>query len=123
MKTPSKPTSRQEHWLSHLRRAQALKLPLAQYCRARGLKVQSLYNARHEQSGKRRRAGASGRTRAQASVASRFVAVELASLPSPEGTRGAACRIQLREVVIECASLPEAAWLSALARGAGDALP
>lgn len=123
MKTPSKPTSRQAHWLSHLERARALKMPLAQYCRVRGLKVQSLYNTRHELSGKQRRAGASGRRRAQAGRASQFVAVELASAPSAGSARASACRIQLREVVIECASLPEPGWLSALARGVGDAVP
>ena len=41
-------SDRQQQWLSHLRRAQARKLSLAQYCRAQGLSVQTLYNVRHE---------------------------------------------------------------------------
>lgn len=49
MKTNArKLTGRQRQWLSHIRRAQARKMPLAQYCRAKGLSVQTLYNVRHE---------------------------------------------------------------------------
>lgn len=121
MKTEVRPTSRQGHWLSHLKRAQALKIPLAQYCRARGLNVQSVYNAKHELSGKRRGAGASGRGRKKAAGASRFIALDLSAMPA--ATPASACRIELRDVVIECARLPEASWLSALARGLGDAVP
>jgi len=116
-----KPTARQAHWLSHLERARALKVPLAQYCRARGLKVQSLYNARHEQSGRLRGADGNAAPRKAAAKAGRFVAVELAATPMCES--GPACRIQLRDVVIECANLPEAGWLLALSKGAADAVP
>lgn len=120
MKTNVKPTARQAHWLSHLERARTLKLPLAQYCRARGLNVQSLYNARHEQSGKPR--GAAGRqTRRAVAKVSRFVAVELSAPPVPVAVP--ACRIKLRDVVIECGHLPEASWLLALSKGAADVVP
>ena len=116
-----KPTVRQAHWLTHLERARILKLPLAQYCRARGLNVQSLYNARHEQSGRPRRADGKAPPRKSAGRASRFVAVELAA--TSMRVSGPACRIQLRDVVIECAELPEAGWLWALSKGAADAVP
>jgi hypothetical protein len=119
MKTDVKPTSRQEHWLSHLERARALKMPLAQYCRRRGLNVQSLYNARHKLSGKRR--DLSRPIRKKAAGASRFIALELSGMAA--AAPASVCRIQLHDVVIECARLPEAAWLSALARGVGDAVP
>jgi hypothetical protein len=117
MRSKAKVASRREHWQSHLQRARTLKMSLAEYCRRRGLKVQNLYNARHELSGKQRRGGARQK---QAACMSRFVAVELA-VPS-SATPGSGCRIQLRDVVIECAQLPEAVWLAALARGAADAV-
>jgi len=117
MKTNAKPAGRQAHWLTHVERARALKMPLAQYCRARGLNVQSLYNVRHELSAKVRRADVSSSSPKKTTHP--FIAVELAS-PTPSGS---ACRIQLRDVVIECAGLPEPAWLWALSRGAGDVVP
>lgn len=117
MKTKAKRTARQEHWLSHLERARALKMPLAQYCRAQGLNVQSLYNARHELSGKAVRTMVSGQARKSSASASPFIAVQM-----PGAALGLSCRIQLRDVVIECSRLPEAAWLLALSRGAGDAV-
>lgn len=121
MSKNEKPTVRQAHWLSHLERARSLKLPLAQYCRSRGLNVQSLYNARHELLGKPQRGSVSGATGKTATKASRFVAVELA--PTPMRVAGPVCRIELRDVVIECAHLPEAGWLLALSRGASDVVP
>ena len=121
MNTNVKPTARQAHWLSHLERARILKVPLTQYCRARGLNVQSLYNARHEQSGRARRVDGGRARQKRAAKAGRFVAVEFAATPTH--VSGPACRIQLRDVVIECASLPEAMWVAALARGAGNVVP
>ena len=41
-----KPTQREQGLLAHVRRAQARKEPLTQYCRANGLNVQSVYNLR-----------------------------------------------------------------------------
>jgi hypothetical protein len=117
MKTDVKPTSRQEHWLSHLKRARALKMPLAQYCRARGLKVQSLYNARHELSGKRR--GVSKPVRKKAAGAGRFIALELSGMAA--AAPASVCRIQLRDVVIECATSPSAG-AGAGVRGLGTSI-
>lgn len=120
MKGKSKRGSRQAHWQAHLERARSLRLSLAAYCRTRGLNVQSLYNARHARSGKQGRTAPSEARQKKAGGMRRFIAVELASMPS--SAPGASCRIQLRDVVIECATLPEAEWLAALARGAGDAV-
>ena len=116
MKTHKKPTARQAHWLSHLERARILKLPLAQYCRARGLNVQSLYNTRHEQSGRPRGANGNAAPRKAAGKGDRFIAVELTEA-APMRAAGPACRIELRDVVVECADLPEARWLLALSKG------
>jgi hypothetical protein len=114
-------TGRQQQWLLHLRRAEAHKTPLAQYCRAKGLNVQSLYNARHELLGKGKRRSASRLAASKSKGVNRFVAVRLAASPSPSS--GVACRVQLKDVVIECASLPPSAWLAELAMGAIHAVP
>jgi len=117
---PRKLTRRQREWLSHLRRAEARKMPLAQYCQAQGLSVQSLYNARYELTLRGRRSMASKPAPKKSRSTNPFVAVQMA--PSP-AVPAAACRVRLRDVMIECASLPPPAWLVGLARGATDAVP
>jgi hypothetical protein len=122
MKTNArKLTGRQRQWLSHLRRARARKLPLAQYCRAKGLSVQTLYNVRHELSRKGERRTASRPAARRTRPVGRFVAVQVA-LP-PAVSPSVACRVHLKGVVIECASLPPSAWLAGLATGATHAVP
>jgi hypothetical protein len=95
-------------------------MSLAAYGRSRGLSVQSLYNARYELLGKQGRSAANAGRQKKAGGMNGFVAVELAS--SASSACGSGCRIQLRDVVIECAKLPEAVWLVALARGTADAI-
>jgi len=114
-------TGRQRRWLLHLRRAEADKTPLAQYCRAKGLNVQSLYNARHELLGRGKRRSASRLSASKSKGVNRFVAVRLAA--SPAQSCGVVCRVQFKDVVIECASLPPSAWLAGLAREATHAVP
>lgn len=120
MKTRKNLTRREQEHLAHLRRAQARKLPLAQYCRAQGLSVQSLYNLRHQLSGKsgRRRAAAAAK---QSKPADKFIAVRVG--PEAAALAGAACRLHLKGWVIECASLPPSAWLTGLMAGDADAVP
>ena len=113
-------TRRQREWLSHLRRAEAGKMSLAQYCRAQGLSVQSLYNARYELTQPERRSRASKPAPKKSRSTSPFVAVQMA--PSP-AVPAAACRVHLKDVTIECASLPSPAWLAQLAMGAVHAVP
>jgi hypothetical protein len=117
MTTPRKLTRRERDYLAHLRRAQARKLPLAQYCRVHGLNVQSLYNLRHQLSGKSGRLRAAAAAR-QSKPADKFIAVRMA----PVAPSGAACRLHLKGWVIECASLPPPAWLAGLLAGAADAV-
>ena len=113
-----KPTRREQGLLVHVRRAQARKVPLVQYCRAHGLNVQSVYNLRSRlamtESGPRR---AVGKSRTPASP---FVAVRVAAAASPPS---AACRLQVKGWVIECASLPTPEWLAGLVAGDADAVP
>jgi hypothetical protein len=111
-----KTTQREQEYLSHLRRAQSRKMPLAQYCRAQGLSVQSLYNLRHQLSAKK---GPRSRVAAMKSKpADKFIAVRVAPAVAPAG---AACRLHLKGWVIECASLPPTAWLAGLMAGDADA--
>jgi hypothetical protein len=108
-----------EKLLAHVRRAQASSLSLAEYCRARGLNVQSAYNLRHrlrlsEAEELRRRAIPKGRK-----PTAKFIAVRVAPV---EVTASAACRLQRKGWVIECASLPPAGWLAGLMAGDADAV-
>jgi hypothetical protein len=120
MKTTPKTLTRQERaYLAHLQRAQARKLPLAQYCRAQGLNVQSLYNLRHQLA---KRNGARSRASAKKSTpADKFVEVQVAA--TQVAPSGAACRLHRQGWVIECANLPPTAWLAGLMAGDADAVP
>jgi hypothetical protein len=113
----SKPTQREQGLLAHVRRAQTRKIPLTQYWRANGLNVQSLYNLRS------RLARAESRPRQttpkKRKPASPFVAVRVASPPT---SPSAACRLQVKGWVIECASLPSPAWLAGLMSGDAHAV-
>ncbi len=105
--------------LAHVRRAEARKMPLTQYCRANGLNVQSVYNLRS-------RLARHGAGRRKSPVVTKrkpespFVAVRVAAQAVPAA---AACRLQVKGWVIECASLPSPAWLAGLMAGETDAVP
>ncbi len=113
-----KPTRREQGLLVHVRRAQARKMPLTQYCRANGLNVQSLYNLRS------RLARTESRPRPavpkKRKPVTPFVAVRVAAPVAPSS---AACRLQVKDWVIECASLPSPEWLSGLMAGDTHAVP
>jgi hypothetical protein len=114
-----KPAQRDPGLLAHVRRAEARKVPLTQYCRANGLNVQSLYNlrsrlARHETV--RRKAPVAKKLKPE----SPFVAVRVAAQAVPSA---AACRLQVKGWVIECATLPSPAWLAGLIVGDAHAVP
>lgn len=96
-------------------------MPLAQYCRVKGLSVQSLYNVRYELSRKGERGSASRPKARKTKAVDKFVAVRMS--PTPRVSPGAACRVHLKDVVIECANLPPAEWLTGLATGATRAVP
>jgi hypothetical protein len=114
-----KPTRRERGLLAHVRRAQARKVPLTQYCRANGLNVQSVYNLRsrlaRNEAGRRRAPVAKKRK-----PVTPFVAVRVAT---PAVPAAAACRLQVKGWVIECASLPSPAWLTGLMAGDTHAVP
>jgi hypothetical protein len=113
-------TEREWRVLEHLRRAEELKLGLAQYARATGVAV-------NEISGKQalvRKGVIPGRVRVaeredEEMPAGGFVAVHVA----PRFGSGNSPTCQIRHpsgVVVECSSLPPAAWVTALLSGASD---
>jgi hypothetical protein len=93
-------------------------MPLTQYCRANGLNVQSLYNLRSQlvRTESRPRQVVPKKRKS----VSPFVAVRVAPPPVPAA---AACRLQVKGWVIECASLPSAEWLAGLMAGDTHAVP
>jgi hypothetical protein len=109
-------TPAEQRYLEHARAAESQGVRLAQYYRANGLSVHTLYNIRRRLIQKgvlTRRRGA----RRAAGKPERFVAVRVA-VPNP-GMTGSICRLRHPSGwVIECGSLPDAQWLSALMAGA-----
>lgn len=119
MKTkPKKLTRLERDYLTHVQRAQARGMPLAQYCRAEGVNVQSLYNLRYQLSGKSRKGPKLSAKKS--SPTDKFVAVQV---DSGAVTAGAACRLHAKGWVIECSGLPPTAWLTGLMAGEADAVP
>lgn len=114
----AKRTQRQQELIRHIRRAQAGKIPLVQYCRTNGLAVQTLYNLRS------RLARTGSRPRRSVPIKRKpvtpFVAVRVAR---PTTGPAAACRLQIKGWVIECASLPSPQWLAGLMAGDTHAVP
>lgn len=98
--------------LEHARRAQALGISFAEYCRQRGLKVNQWYWVR---SGLMRRGVIAGDGKADTDKPAGFASVRITP-PVPET---GACRIHHPAGwVIECGSFPQAQWLSDLMSGA-----
>src|ERR1019366_8818953 len=119
MKTQSELTGREQQYLGHLRGAQARQLTLAQYCRAQGLSAQSLYRVSHRLA----RKGILWHREEVAKKpqpAGKFLAVRVAA-PAAVGT---VCRLQHPNGwVMECASWPEASWLSQFVTGGSHSTP
>jgi hypothetical protein len=104
--------------LAHVRRAHARKEPLAQYCRANGLNVQSVYNLRSRLARTKRRPRQSAAKKR--TPVNPFITVRVAT---PAVAAAAACRLQVKGWVIECASLPSPQWLAGLMAGETHAVP
>ncbi len=108
-------TAGERRYLEHARAAKSQGVSLLQYYRANGLSVYVLYNVRRGLI----RKGVLTRSRVARAVrakSSGFVAVRVAPISAP--TTEPKC--QLRHPsgwVIECGSLPDVRWLSALMSG------
>jgi hypothetical protein len=117
IKKPKELTRREREYLEHLRQAQAQKLTLAQYCRARGLRAQSLYSVSSKLAGK----GYVGHRTVEVvakplQVTNQFMAVRVA--PVATNSSGAVCRLRHPSGwMIECMDLPQASWMAALVQG------
>jgi hypothetical protein len=117
IKKPKELTRREREYLEHLRQAQAQKLTLAQYCRARGLRAQSLYSVSSKLAGK----GYVGHRTVEVvakplQATNQFVAVRVA--PVATMSSGAVCRLRHPSGwMIECMDLPQASWMAALVQG------
>ena len=114
--TQSKLTRRNQQYLEHIRQAKAQRLTLAQYCRATGLSVQCLYNLRHQLNREGTRSQRAGEVK-QPEQRSDFIAVRVQPTPAAPAAAGVC---QLRHPsgwVLECASWPQAAWISAFVNG------
>jgi hypothetical protein len=97
-------TRREREYLEHLRQAQAQKLTLAKYCRARGLRAQSLYRVSSKLAGK----GYVGHRTVEA----------VRGAPVATNGAGAVCRLRHPSGwTIECAHWPQSSWMAALVQG------
>ena len=112
-------TRREREYLEHLRQAQAQELTLAEYCRARGLRAQSLYSVSSKLAGKGYIGHRTGEVIAKPLQATnQFMAVRVAAVAT--GGSGAVCRLRHASGwMIECMDLPQASWMAALVQG-GD---
>lgn len=116
-------TPREEAYFEHVRRAKEQGSSLKEYCEKLGMNVRSLYGVRRDlvnQGVLPRTLPLKEEKRQKKSVSGKFVAVRLTA----GGTNGAEAVCRVRHPsgwTIECGHLPEAAWVLALVRGAGDA--
>ena len=110
-------TRGERQYLEHLRQAQAQKLTLAQYCRAGGLRAQSLYSVSSKLAGK----GHVGHRTAEViakplQATNQFMAVRVA--PVTTNSVAAVCRLRHPSGwMIECTDLPRASWIATLVQG------
>jgi hypothetical protein len=117
IKKPKDLTRREREYLEHLSQSQAQKLTLAQYCRARGLRAQSLYSVSSKLASK----GYVGHRTVEVvakplQATNQFVAVRVA--PVATNSSGAVCRLRHPSGwMIECMDLPQASWMAALVQG------
>jgi hypothetical protein len=103
-------SEKERAYLEHVAQAQKLGVSFAQYCRQQGLPIKPWYWVRHRLV---RKGVVCGRGQVKAQKPAGFVPVHIA--PST----GAVCRISHPTGwVIECGSLPQAQWLTALLSGA-----
>ncbi len=108
-------TPAERRYMELARASESQGIPLLQYYRDHGLSLYTLYNVRRRLIQKgvipRRRSG-----RTAAAKPGKFIAVRIAA-PSP-GVTAPTCRLRHPSGwVIECTSLPDAQWLSALMAG------
>ncbi len=106
-------TPAERRYMELARTCESQGVSLLQYYRDNGLSLYTLYNVRRRLIQK----GVLPRRRPVRGAPGKFIAVRVTA-PSP-GVSGPSCRLRHPSGwVIECASLPDAQWLSALMAGA-----
>ena len=101
-------SEKEQACLEHARRAQALGISFAEYCRQRDLNVNQWYWVR---SGLTRKGVIAGHGKAEADKPAGFAPVRI----TPQAPETTACRIRHPSGwVIECGSFPQPQWLSDL---------
>lgn len=116
-KKHSELTPGEREYLEHLRRSQERKLTLRQYCRDEGLSVQRLYSLSHQLRRKRGQVPVQGTAKTD-KPAGDFVAVRMVPSPAAAPGAGTVCRLRAPNGwVVECASWPQASWMSQFLNG------
>ena len=104
-------SERERACLTHVREAQRQKLSFSAYCRRQDLNIHQWHWIRR---GLIRKGVLAGRGKAKSDKAAGFVAVRIA----PCAPAAPACRVHHPSGwVIECGSVPQVQWLSALLSG------
>jgi hypothetical protein len=109
----------EQGWLGHLRRAQEQGVSLVEYAQTAGVKVGSLYEARHSLRRKGVQLSAAAGTGRKAPP---FIAVQIADqAPSPTAV---VCRLRHRlGWEIECGGWPPASWVVQIFGGGAHDTP
>jgi hypothetical protein len=104
-------SERERACMTHLRQAKELGVSFSQYCRERDLKIHQWTWVKRALI---RKGVIDGRRRAEKAKPAGFVPVRVA----PPAAAATVCRIRHpKGWTIECASFPEASWMSALMSG------
>ena len=117
--TSERLTERERACMEHFRQARERGGSFAEYCRANGLNANEWHAVKHGmmQKGLLAPGRGSAKTRSKRRR-SGFVSVQVARSGGPSPLATPACRVRNPlGWLIECASLPEAAWLAALMAG------
>lgn len=115
-------TERERECLKHFRQAQERGASFAEYCRSTGLKANEWHSVKHGMILKGLLPAGRNPTvkkKRRRQKRSRFIPVHLTPSGSAGSSATTACRVRHPSGwFIECASLPEVAWLTELMRGA-----
>jgi len=116
-------TDREQRVLEHLRRAQELKVGLAEYARQAGVDVGEIYSGKQSlvRKGVIAARVRQGDTEGDEVPAGKFVPIQMAGGFRSSGTP--VCQIRHPSgVVIECSSFPPITWITAVLGGGSDVL-
>jgi hypothetical protein len=122
-------TPREQQYLAHVRRAQERGISLDGYCKELGLNPRALYSTRRDMVHKgllprvRAPKGEPEKRDRTKKSSGKFAAVRVATPRLPARTEsGVLCRVRHPSgCVLELGEWPEAAWMSKVLQGGGDA--